>query len=330
VNDPHPLTRREERAIEEASRWFVRARDGLSPQEEAELLNWLRQAPEHAAAMEMVRLAWDASDETVQRRVSGGARRSRGAAARTQPRRRPASGALPAAAAVAASLAVAAAVGWSSLSTRVVYSAPRGEQLALALPDGTRVRLDSGTRLEVRFNPFRRRVKLDEGEAEFVIAKDAWRPFRVDARSVEVWDRGTQFTVRRRGSAVRVVLMQGKVELHEQGTGRLRARLSPGQQALIDEGGQVALAKADLFTALAWREGQLVLNDTSVADALAEFRLRSPVEIALADPALGDLRVSGVFRLNDPVGFLNGLSNLYPVRWREAAPGRYELAGPPR
>ena len=48
--------------------------------------------------------------------------------------------------------------------------------------------------------------------------------------------------------------------------------------------------------------------------------------ISLADPRLGDLRLSGVYRTADPVGFLNALGALYPLRWREVAPGRYELS----
>jgi transmembrane sensor len=189
------------------------------------------------------------------------------------------------------------------------------------------VRLDSGTHLAVRFTPFRRSVELEAGEAEFAIAGDRWRPFRVDVRGLEVWDRGTRFTVRRRQDAVRVILLQGKVELHDRASGRLRASLAPGQQATFGPDGRLELARADMLTALAWREGQLILNDATLAEALEEFRARAPVEISLADPRLGSLRISGVYRVADPVGFLNGLGALFPVSWREVAPGRYELLG---
>lgn len=173
MNNPaiEQLTTVEERAIHQATRWFMRSRGGLSRQEQAELLDWLRTAPEHAAALDIVSRAWEASDEAVRSGAGPELLRAQslslmGSVVRSRPRRRAPrlAGYWPAAAVAAVSLAAVVALSWSSLTSEMVYAAPRGEQLSAVLPDGTRVRLDSGTRLSLRFTPFRRRIELDGGE----------------------------------------------------------------------------------------------------------------------------------------------------------------------
>jgi ferric-dicitrate binding protein FerR (iron transport regulator) len=87
----------------------------------------------------------------------------------------------------------------------------------------------------------------------------------------------------------------------------------PGQQATItDKGGKVAAA--DLPSVPAWRDGQLVLKDASLEEVLKEFSARTTADISLSEP---ELRVSGVYRIADVVGFLKTLCTIYPLSWRE-------------
>jgi transmembrane sensor len=332
------LSQSEERTLEEATRWFVRARtDGLSGSQRDELLAWLQADPEHAAALDIVAGSWDASGEAARTKALAPpllrARRLRlTGVASARPRRRlrlPAAWG-PAAGLAAAALATLVLSASSLLSVDKSYVTPRGEQLSAELPDGTRVKLDAATRLDVRYGLLRREARLVSGEAEFDIghgrwAENHWRPFRLDVGSVQVWDKGTRFTVRRRGEDVRVVLIQGRVELHDAQAGALRASLVPGQAATVGPDGRVAVAPADLGAALAWRRGEVVLQETSLAEALGEFSARTPVTFAFADPAMGEKRISGVFHINDAVGFLNAVASLYPLNWRETGPGHFEI-----
>jgi transmembrane sensor len=342
VTATHPsLSPSEERTIEEATRWFVRARtDGLSGAQQEELLAWLRADPDHAAAMDIVTKSWEVSGEAARSKALASpllrARRLQltgPSSLRPRRWRRPAVWG-PAIGLAAAALATVVVSASSLMSTDRSYVTPRGEQLSAELPDGTRVKLDAATRLDVRYDLFRRNVRLVSGEAEFDIGHDGagrhwrgdrWRPFRLDVGRVQVWDKGTRFTARRRGDEVRVVLIQGRVELHDPAAGLLRASLVPGQAATIGPDGRVAVAPADIAAALAWKRGEVVLQEASLAEALGEFSARTPVTFAFADPSMGRAQISGVFHINDAVGFLNAVSSLYPMNWRETGPGHFEL-----
>lgn len=322
----------EERVLEEATRWFVRARsDSLSEPQRAELLAWLKAAPEHAAAMDVVSRSWTMSEQAGRSDVLAPAllrarslRDSHGARARGRARIW-----LRGAAFAGAALATAAAATFTLLSNQQTYATPRGEQLNTVLPDGTRVRLDAATRLEVRYGVFSREVRLVRGEAEFDVGHgrwmtQAWRPFRVAAGPLQVWDKGTRFTVRCRDEALRVVLVQGAVELHDPASRTVRARLRPGEAAELAPDGQLTVSPVDLTSALAWQRGELVLRGATLASALAEFGARTPTSFDV-DPAIGARPISGVYHVNDPVGFLNAVSTLYPMTWREVGPGRFEI-----
>jgi transmembrane sensor len=210
------------------------------------------------------------------------------------------------------------------MSVNATYTTGRGDQRSAELTDGTRIKLDATTRLSVSFDPFTRRIHMVNGEAEFDIGKD-WRPFRLDAQKIQVLDRGTRFTVRERGGLVRVVLIQGQVELRDAGAGRLLARLTPGQQATASGGEGVSIERADLFAALAWKDRRLVFRNVSLAAALEEVRARTPVEISLADPALGLLKVSGVYDAVDTTGFINAICALYPLSAQRVGPAQFVL-----
>lgn len=322
----------EERIFEQAAGWFSRSRAGLSAQESDALLAWLEAAPEHAAALELVALAWKESAEaagTAALRPEVLRAKNFSLATATAGRHssrwiwwnaRFAGGAV--ALVACCTLAV---VAWFAASSDAVYQTIRGESLSVALRDGSRVTLGSGTLIRVHIDPLRRESRLESGEAEFEIAHQAHRPFQVAVRDLTVRDLGTRFTVRDRAGPVRVVLVAGAVEIVTPGQPGRPTVLAPGQQALVDTQGGVRLAEANLPAVLAWREGRIVLRDTTLADALDQWRDVAAVDFDLEDPGLGELRISGVYRTSDVVAFLNGLSRVYPVDWQEKSASHFGL-----
>jgi transmembrane sensor len=91
------------------------------------------------------------------------------------------------------------------------YHTGIGEQRAIDLEDHSRIMLDAATRLRVRFTPDARIVELLDGQAQFFVAKDPTRPFKVDAGGRTIVAVGTVFTVEYVDSQVRVAMMEGKV-----------------------------------------------------------------------------------------------------------------------
>ncbi|WP_158219342.1 MULTISPECIES: FecR family protein [unclassified Achromobacter] len=106
--------------------------------------------------------------------------------------------------------------------------AATADQAPPELPDGSRVVLETGTALEVQYYKHRREVRLSDGAAEFTINKDADRPFEAKAGGVVARTDEGSFGLRRAGSAVRVEVRSGTVEVSE---GRWNRRKSVVLQA---------------------------------------------------------------------------------------------------
>lgn len=199
------------------------------------------------------------------------------------------------------------------------YSTPTGGHASLPLLDGSNVTLNTASTVRVELTPRERRVDLDHGEAYFVVAKDAGRPFVVHAGNKLVTAVGTQFSVRRDGDTVRVVVTEGIVSLQSmrsasnprpfdthnppadstftRATGDI-LRLSAGAIARASEGTfhveYVSVSRAqDLVT---WREGYLTFHETTLGESVEEFNRYNQHQILIVDPRIADIRVSGTFR----------------------------------
>jgi transmembrane sensor len=96
------------------------------------------------------------------------------------------------------------------------YSTPVGVFASLPLQDGSKITLDTRTQVRVDLSNTERRVDLDRGEAYFEVAKDPRRSFVVRAGRERIIALGTQFSVRRNGDDVRVVVTEGSVRLESE------------------------------------------------------------------------------------------------------------------
>jgi len=179
------------------------------------------------------------------------------------------------------------------------YATAAGQRDSLRLPDGTRVLLGPGSRLEVAagYGERTRDVALS-GEALFDVPHDDARPFTVRAGSALVRDLGTVFGVRSDDAgAVRVVVTQGAVQLRPAGaaadTGVVLLR---GDRGVLPPAGR---ARAERAAAreddLAWTRGRLVFRDAPVERVAADLRRWYGVELRVADPALAGRRLTASF-----------------------------------
>jgi transmembrane sensor len=64
----------------------------------------------------------------------------------------------------------------------------------------------------------------------------------------------------------------------------------------------------------AWQRGQLIFDDTSLSEAVAEFNRYGSNKIAIDGPAVGKIRVGGVFRIGDPASFAQAMANAHQLR----------------
>lgn len=205
--------------------------------------------------------------------------------------------------AIAASLAVligGPALWTASQGQSVTYETKPGETRRIDLADGTRITLDGGSKLSVRLGWRKRQVEMGLAQASFDVAKDPSRPFLVEVGDQRVRVVGTEFNIRHDTRSVRVTVRRGVVEVAQQdGQGQAPVRLTVGQELRHDQGA----ARSDVRRvqpdgAFAWAQGQLVADNETLGDIVADLNRRFPTPIRIAPEAAGR-RFSGVIALDD-------------------------------
>src|SRR5579862_254298 len=96
-------------------------------------------------------------------------------------------------------------------ATALRFETRHGEQLARRLADGSIVHLNTDSAVSIRFSKAERVVELTSGQAEFEVAHEPHRAFRVVAGSAEVVAVGTQFDVRLEHDSTVVTVVEGRV-----------------------------------------------------------------------------------------------------------------------
>lgn len=205
-----------------------------------------------------------------------------------------------------AAAAAAAVIGLSLLASYFVHtvSTAASEWRSFALSDGTTVSVGPRTRLRYDLGSDERRIVLARGEALFHVAKDAARPFLVEAGGTTVRATGTQFAVDRHSEQVRITLSEGSVVVSRmnQGVSYPDLALQAGEQVLVKPSSSAAIRRVDTEHALAWASLKLVFEGATIRDAVNEFNRRNRVQIEI-DPSIGGRKVSGSFHADDPQSF---------------------------
>lgn len=298
-----------------AATWFSR-RGNLDAQQQAEFAAWLgadaRHAQEYAQLKDTHRAA---------RRIPAHV------AARWQvPQGPPASAprrhwlrALPYAAAAMLLLSVGAG-GYQWWQQQAVfsqsYATARGQRLAVALPDGSKLQLDTATQLHVTVYRQRREVRLAHGEALFQVQSKQGQPFNVLSGPLTVTVVGTQFAVRNtlaQDGQLRVAVQHGHVRVA--GARQEQVDLTAGQGVTADAGGRLsAVASLAPGSVAPWRDGRITFDNVPLGAALAEFERYGDTGLAVRDPAVARLRIGGSFSLAQLDRFAAALPQLLPVQ----------------
>ena len=331
-----PLMRDEDamRRLAEAAAWRVRlTEDDIETTEAFEA--WMAE-PANVAAWDQVQSPWRQVGEKATSPELMALRA--GALARARRRGLRWSGMGPRiAASLAAVLLVTGVVGgWRWYEARPQdYRTMLGERRVIPLADGSKVSLDSGSEVRIRYTKDARKLELLAGQARFDVAHDVQRPFSVTARDQTVVATGTAFNVDLLGRKVLVTLIEGHVVVLRAPprrlipTAALRApapavELEAGEQLIAAPAAPPLIQEANLERATAWESGQLAFKDeplSSVAERVSRYSAQ-PVEVA---PDAADLRVSGVFKAGDVTSFVDIVTSYLPVRAVRAPDGEIRL-----
>ncbi|WP_166664942.1 FecR family protein [Pedobacter metabolipauper] len=135
-------------------------------------------------------------------------------------------------------------------------STPRGGQIQINLPDGTRVWLNADSRLIIpsTFNlQPNRQVKM-EGEGYFEVAHNPNKPFQVTTNDQVVEVLGTHFNINSYADEpeTKTTLLAGSVKVNQQ-------ILKPGQQSVIS-GNEIKVLTVDPETETGWKDGVFIFD----------------------------------------------------------------------
>lgn len=305
------MAQREGQALNAAAAaWLARQqREDFSATDRAELEGWLRADPAHAVAFARAEYAWERAE------------RLRALPTIETPVARASSRRAHAIAAVFALIAIGALLAFVSLRPSV-YATNIGEQRVVALEDGSRVNLNTSSRVEIDFDEHQRLVRLHQGEALFKVAHDPQRPFIVQAGHTQVRAVGTAFNVRVRDQIVEVTVTEGIVAIAED-------QLEAGSAAVVAGGtiNRVSLPREVVQRRVAWSDGVIELKGETLEQAAEEFSRYRRGKLIIADPAIASLRVGGRFETDEADKFLKAMEATFSVRVVEGEDGNVYLFG---
>lgn len=196
------------------------------------------------------------------------------------------------------------------------FATRTGERRQVTLPDGSRLQLNTDTRVDIAYSAEQRLILLRQGEVLITSAADRppARPLSVETPHGRVLALGTQFDVRLHAGFSTVEVQHHAVEVRPHGAPHQVQRVEEGQ-ALTFGSTQLGNLRPRTVEGSAWAQGVLVAIDWRLGDFVQELARYRPGYLGCAD-AVAHLRISGAFRLDDSDGILANLQVSLPVRVR--------------
>ncbi|MDR3118971.1 MAG: DUF4974 domain-containing protein [Mediterranea sp.] len=179
---------------------------------------------------------------------------------------------------------------------------PAGQRAEITLADGTKVWLNSRSRLTcaVDFGRKSRNVELD-GEAYFEVVKSG-TPFFVNTEHNRIKVTGTAFNVSayKGSNTFETALVEGTVEIYNRTDDRIITKLEK-DQLFAAKGSNYRKVSRYSHEFLRWKEGLFCFDDTPFDQLLNKLENYYNVKITVEDPAILDYRCTGKFKENDGV-----------------------------
>ncbi len=311
---------------EQAAEWVILLDDEDCPaQKKTDFNRWLSADPAHRKAFEQARRTWGDLDAVDFSHLRSGIPADGAHVAG-----KPAATHIPHAppyriwAGTACSILVITAVVFQN-DLQVLWRADVrtafGETRQLTLEDGTRVHLNTNSAIAFHVTPQRREARVLAGEAVFDIARDI-RPFRVRAGNADITDIGTVFQVRiEHDDSVAVTVSEGEVKVEQDGAS---ASVLQGQHlSYSSRSGLAKVEAADIDSATAWQRGRMIFVDQPLGRVITELNRYTAGHIRLANGALAELKVSGVYKTEDPFAALSTIEQSLGLR--SVRVGKYAL-----
>ncbi len=199
------------------------------------------------------------------------------------------------------------------------YRTRVGEQRLLTLDDGSQIRLNTDSAVDIAYDEVARLIHLRAGEIFVETARhlrvqgslEEKRPLLVATRHGQIRALGTRFNVHQFDDRTEVTVLDDAVEIVPEKAG--------GKYMILTAGQQIAFTDTDLLTVEPaqdqgqWTTGSLIVNDWALADVLAELARYRRGRLTCT-PDVAGIRVSGAFPLQDTDRALTVLARSFPLK----------------
>lgn len=344
-----------------AGRWLFRLQaEDVTPEEFADWLQWYEEDPLNRAAFEEAQAVFEAARgmpieerrdwaEALRASTPPGGSRLQEKNNRTRrgwlawpgswtvSQRWAASAAALALVTIALSAWLTGAMDPPPPQLTTTFQTPLATHRSETLPDGSTVHLGARSSISVNFSSETRYVVLEAGEALFTVAKDASRPFVVQAGQVAVRAIGTEFNVRRAAESTTVAVSEGVVEIMRGASragssagGSNGIRIPAGEQLVIETASSPPTAKPiEVAAVSAWQSGRLEFENETLRVVIATVNRYSEREIVITEPGLNELRITGTVDGRQTNAWLSELPEIIPVRVIEVSKGTVLISPSP-
>ena len=196
----------------------------------------------------------------------------------------------------------------------------QGKQSSLTLNDGTKLFLDSGSRIQIpeNYGIDSRKVIL-EGEAYFEVVAYPEKPFTVNSSNSFVRVLGTKFNVRawKETGVVYVAVAEGRVSFGVDETPEKQILLNKGFGGSLSNTGELSTpVQIDINNSLSWMIGEMSFDDVPFSEILAQVERWYDIQFSLKDSTIINERLSVSINKNSLSEVLEVLSTLTDTEYK--------------
>lgn len=344
-------------SVAAAIRWISIIKTGsMTPVDQAQLQNWLAENPCHKEEFDLMNNIWDCADvlendPLVRRETAATHKQPYWGSLKRWSGRFGSGHSLMTRLAFTSMMVLLATVLWWAAHQKdrpALYRTPIGQQLTVALVDGSTAYLDTDTKMTTLFTETSREIELISGKALFYVVHEKRRPFIVKAGDIIVRAVGTEFNVYRENSdrisvtvtqgSVRIIRAGDRQDLHRQVWsaesdapafhGKSASDLPPdvivsGKEVVIDETkGAYEIKDIAVKNNNSWRWGKLLFNDVPLSQAVHEMNRYLTEKIVIVDDRIKDMPVSMTFSIRDRKYFVKTLEKALALESEKTSQGR--------
>lgn len=170
-------------------------------------------------------------------------------------------------------------------------SVPTGGECQLVLEDGTKLWINSNTRVKYPVSfPDNKREIIVSGEIYLEVVKDG-RPFLVNTGAGQVRVLGTSFGVQAYGEEVLTTLVSGRVRFTNKAGHK--TELKAGEQAVATANGEVTKREVRVEEYVGWKDGWYIFREQRLEDVMTTLNRWYGTNVFYQNPRVKDIRFTG-------------------------------------